>query len=106
MALLGDIMPSHSALLDDLNRQTAKIAWHSLQPYFAQGQVLFVAANLDLIEVAAMIASDQKAPVAELMQQKTLHKVTDAQALTWFEQQAKLWAVVIDPWVVVQEIKE
>jgi len=29
--------------------------------------------------------------------------VTDAQAITWFEQDAAVWAVVVKPWILVQE---
>ena len=74
-----------------------------LQRFFAQGHLIWVGAELDLIEVAHWIATDDAARVADAMDRGTLARASDDQAWQWLEQQAVLWAVVVKPWVLVQE---
>ena len=85
-----------------INLETSRIAWSELQRFFAAGTAVYVAANLDLIEVATRIADDDKAQVQQWMQQGLLGQVSDEQARAWFEVDAELWAVVVKPWVLVQ----
>lgn len=87
-----------------INLETSRIAWSELQRFFAAGTAVYVAANLDLIEVATRIADDDKAQVQQWMQQGLLGQVSDEQARIWFEGDAELWAVVVKPWVLVQPI--
>ena len=37
---------------DKVNLETSKIAWQELQRFFASGAAVFVASELDLVEVA------------------------------------------------------
>jgi hypothetical protein len=85
-----------------LNLETARIPWSELQRHFASGAMIFVRDDLDLIDVAARIASDDKQAVAQWLEQQRISKVTDAQAAMWFEADAALWAVVVRPWILVQ----
>ena len=61
-----------------------------------------VAAELDLIDVGARIAADDKASVQDWMKAELLHRVSDAQAMQWLAQDALLWTVVVKPWILVQ----
>jgi hypothetical protein len=85
-----------------LNQETAKMAWRELQRYFAAGMVIAVSDELDLVDVAARIANDDKASVAQWMAERRIEKVSDAQAGAWFEADASLWTVVVKPWILVQ----
>ncbi len=87
-----------------LNLETAQVAWTSLQRFFAQGSVIWVAASLDLIDVAQHIAYDDSEQVQLWMAENKLAHVTDAQAKQWLEADAWLWSVVVKPLVLVQEI--
>ena len=87
-----------------LNRETAKIDWQSLAPFFATGQMLHLAKGNDLIEAAAAIAEDDAKKVKALQAANALSNASDQQAQQWHEQNATLWAVVIKPWVLVQEV--
>ncbi len=91
-----------AALRDELNQQTAQMRWTELQRYFAGGSVIAVAAELDLIDVAARIAADDKASVQTWMNVGLLARASDAQATAWLEQDALLWTVVVKPWILVQ----
>ena len=88
-----------------LNLQTAKIAWSELLRSFAAGKVVYVDQSLDLIEVAAAMHRDDTGRIARLMASGRVALVSDAQALAWTNISADLWAVVVSPWVLVQELK-
>ncbi|MDP3932956.1 MAG: DUF2288 domain-containing protein, partial [Methylococcaceae bacterium] len=88
---------------EKVNLETSQIAWKELQRFFANGSAVFVAPDLDLVEVAYQFSIDNKDQVADWLQNKQIGLVTDAQAITWFEQDAAVWAVVVKPWILVQE---
>ena len=89
-----------------LNSETSQIAWHELQRFFASGLAIYISSEIDLVEVAYQFSKDNKKQVDQWMQDKQVMRVEDAQALTWFEQDVMLWAVVVKPWVLVQEIQD
>ncbi|WP_295405394.1 DUF2288 domain-containing protein [uncultured Thiocystis sp.] len=86
-----------------LNQETARIPWRDLQRFFAQGKVIWVRDSLDLIEIALLIARDDARMIDAEMAQGSIVPVPDRQARHWFETNASLWAVVVKPWVLVQE---
>lgn len=86
-----------------LNGETSRMQWSALMRFFAAGTVIAVADTLDLIDVAASIASDDKTTVAQWMAQGLLGKVTDEQASEWVTTDPALWTVVVKPWILVQE---
>lgn len=94
--------------LDDIDRaqvnlETAQIGWRELQPYFARGATVAVDETLDLVDVAFQISKDNKQQVAEWMASGQIGRVTDKQALAWYEADALVWAVVARPYVLVQD---
>jgi len=86
-----------------VNLETAQIGWRELQPYFARGATVAVDETLDLVDVAFQISKDNKAQVAQWMDSGKIGRVTDEQALAWYEADALLWAVVARPYVLVQD---
>lgn len=92
-------------LHDKINRETARIPWAELDRHFAQGNVIFVSPELDLIDVAMHIAHDSKENVQRWMAEGRLYKVTDAQAQEWTEKKAELWTSVVSPFILVQPQK-
>ncbi|NLC00653.1 MAG: DUF2288 domain-containing protein [Pseudomonas formosensis] len=83
---------------------TARIDWKDLEPHFARGELLEVDASLDLVEVAQALIDDNSAAVKGWMQQNLLTSLADARAADWHQRDPEtLWAVVIRPWVLVQE---
>lgn len=86
-----------------LNTQTARIAWKELLRFFAAGTVIAVGEELDLVEVAIQISKDNKALIEQWMIEKRVNLVSDAQAKSWLETDATLWAVVVRPWILVQQ---
>jgi hypothetical protein len=87
-----------------VNLETSRIAWKELQRFFASGAAVWMSKELDLVEVAFQISEDNKTQVAAWMAAGQLAGVTDEQAKTWYEQDADVWAVVISPFVLIQEV--
>ena len=85
-----------------VNLETAQIAWKELQRFFASGAAIHVSDDLDLVEVAFQMSRDNAAQIQQWMVEGTLGNVTDEQAAAWFESDARVWAVVVSPWVLVQ----
>ena len=88
-----------------LNGETSRMPWKELQRFFAAGVVIAVDGRHDLVEVAARIADDDKDAVAQWLADGGIAKVSDAQASAWLDADASLWAVVVKPWILVQQEK-
>lgn len=88
-----------------INRETARLPWAELERHFAQGSVIFVSPELDLIDVAVRISHDDKDNIARWMSESKIGKVTSEQAQAWSEGQAVLWTSVVSPFVLVQQEK-
>lgn len=97
-------MQKHSLEELDLNAEIAKIHWHELQVHFARGRVIYIAPTLDLVNVAGEILQDNSQYIATLIEQEQIHAVTAEQAQQFYAHNQILWAVVLPPWVLVQEI--
>lgn len=89
-----------------VNLETSQIAWKELQRYFASGVALFVAPDLDLVEVAFQMSQDNAAQIREWMAAGQFGKVSDEQAAAWYEADAVMWAVVVSPYVLVQPMAQ
>ncbi len=85
------------------NLETSSIAWLELQRFFASGLVIKVSSTLDLVEVAYEFSVDNKTLVTEWISTGLVAHVTDQQALNWVEDDAEVWAVVVKPWILVQD---
>jgi hypothetical protein len=88
---------------EKVNLETSKIAWKQLQRFFASGSAVFVASSLDLVDVAYQFSIDNKNLVSQWMQNNQVALISDQQAINWAESDAKVWAVVVKPWILVQE---
>ncbi|MEJ6654562.1 MAG: DUF2288 family protein [Pseudomonas sp.] len=83
---------------------TAQIEWNALERHFARGELLVVDRVLDLVVVAQAFIDDDSEKVQSWMAHKQLAVATDEQAADWLERNPDtLWAVVIRPWVLMQE---
>lgn len=86
-----------------INSETARIPWLDLQRFFAAGKVMHVAADIDLVDVAYALEQDDVEQVKKWTDAMQLGPVSDTQARDWVSNEASLWAVVVKPWVLVQE---
>ncbi len=82
--------------------ETAKIAWSSLQKFYAAGRVIWVSDTLDLVEVAMKFVEDDIEAIQNILVCGKIEKLSQDKAKQWHEQHVELWATVIAPWVLVQ----
>lgn len=88
-----------------INSETARLPWTELVKHFASGTVVWVANELDLVDVAVRISHDDKATITQWMAQGNIAKVSDRQAREWLDSDASLWAAVVHPFILVQQEK-
>jgi hypothetical protein len=89
---------------EHLAGESGVISWPELQRHFARGVVLVAELPLDFLDVAMALAGDDVKITSEWMRSGRLHKATDDCARRWDENQARFRAVVVAPWVLVQEL--
>ena len=92
-----------NALYVKLLGETARITWEELQPFFARGALLWVAGEVDLVAVALAVAEDDQASVAAWLGSGHLARLEEDRAENLLARDPELWAVVVAPWVLVQE---
>lgn len=86
-----------------VNLETSQIPWQDLQRFFAAGLAIAVNDSLDLVEVAYQFSIDNKPLVEDWLNNNRLGPVSDQQAKTWLHNKTDVWAVVVKPWILVQE---
>ena len=92
-------------LIARLNGETAKIEWHQLQKHYATGSVVAVEQGFDLIKVAIALNQDDTKQVKQWLSEGMVSEVSDKQAQNWYDQNSLVWALVLPPFVLVQEVK-
>jgi len=96
-------MSSKNHTVQELHAETARITWQELEVHFARGVVIRVASDLDLVEAAVGFANDDKQAVECWINAGQVEHLGMETARDWNERGPELWAVVVAPWVVVQE---
>ncbi len=86
-----------------INSETARIPWRDLQRFFATGKTLYLTAELDLVKAAYAFQEDRTEQVDNWIKQEKITAVSTAQAKDWIENDSQVWAVVVKPWVLVQD---
>jgi hypothetical protein len=94
---------SQSPLYTKLLAETAKIGWSELERFFARGVLLRVARDLDLVSVAEAVANDDTTQVAQWLSAGLVERLQAETAADFAARDPDLWAVVVSPWVCVQE---
>jgi hypothetical protein len=92
-----------SPLYMKLLSETAKIGWVELERFFARGMLLRVARDLDLVSVAEAIAADDTQQVAQWLSSGLVERLQSETAADFAARDPELWAIVVSPWVCVQE---
>lgn len=87
-----------------LNLETAQLAWPELERHFARGDVIKVAVGVDLIDAALHIAENDAATVKVWLADGRIARAELADAEDWHARPPMFWAVVVAPWVLVQEV--
>ncbi|HKJ95712.1 MAG TPA: DUF2288 domain-containing protein [Gammaproteobacteria bacterium] len=86
-----------------LNAETGRVSWSELERHFARGALVTVRRGLDLVEVAAAFVEDDRNRVSGWMETGAVRTTSASDAQRWVKRDPTLWAVVVAPWVLVQE---
>ncbi len=89
-----------------LNGETARLTWSELQRHFASGAVIKVESGSDLVDMAVAVARDDTALVSTALEAGTVARASADDARRWERGDRSLLAVVVAPWVLVQEVEE
>lgn len=98
------MMTPSEILRAKLNLETAQLAWPELERHFARGHVIKVALGTDLVDTALHIAENNAATVQEWLAHGRIARAEMHDAEDWHARQPMFWAVVVAPWVLVQEV--
>ncbi|MDH5300374.1 MAG: DUF2288 domain-containing protein [Gammaproteobacteria bacterium] len=100
-------MSDHQQLVrQELNEQTAKIGWKELERHFARGVLVKVAAELDLVVVGEAMVRDDAKQLGVWASAGKVVRASEEDARRWVDNDTVFWAVVVAPWVLVQEVYE
>jgi len=86
-----------------LHGETAKVGWEELERFFARGMLVHVDAGMDLVTVAESMAEDDCEQFQRWMDDGVVGRLSDTRAREFSERRPDLWAVVVAPWILVQE---
>ncbi|HDS1737846.1 DUF2288 domain-containing protein [Pseudomonas sp. BP8] len=94
-----------STLYAKLLGETAIIEWKALERFWAKGDLIWVDPDLDLITVAAAMADNRSEIFAKWRGDGAVGTLSAEQALDLQTRDPEIWAVVVSPFVVMQEKK-
>ncbi len=94
---------STDELRQKLNLDTGQLDWTELQRYFARGVVIAVGAELDLVEVALKFTQDDRSAIENWLTDGQIKRADDDNARHWNQAEIVFWAIVVAPWLLVQE---
>lgn len=89
-----------------LHGETSKLPWSELEKHFARGVLFKVEKGLDILDVAIVIARDDKDSLKKWLDDGKVASVDSDDAKIWHETSVSLWTVVVAPFILVQEIKQ
>lgn len=95
--------PAREEIFARLNSETASVAWHEIERFFASGQLWRVAGDEDLVAVATGIAMDDKAGIQDLLAENRLVKVDSGFVQSECQPATEFWCVVVAPFVLIQK---
>ena len=99
-----DLELNAEELRQTLNIESGKCNWKEIQVHFARGMVVVIDPSLDLIDVSTKFIKDDKIAIENWMSEKKIWRATDEDAKRWVKDEPEFWAVVVPPWVLVQNI--
>ena len=99
-------MTEREILHAKLTLETAQLAWPELERHFARGDVVKVATGVDLVDAALLIAENNAAEAQIWLADGRIARAELSDAEDWHARQPMFWAVVVAPWVLVQEVQK
>ena len=94
----------HKELAQKLSSEVDECDWSMLEIHQKRGAVLVIDQQLDLVETAAFIATDNLEKISEWHFSGKLRKPTENEILEWDKDKYKKFAkfLIIQPYVLIQ----
>ena len=94
-----------SEQIESFKRDLAEVCWRELKIHLQRDAIITVSTTLDIITVAEAVANDNKAAVAEWIENSQLGKPTEDQLKSWEENQEKSFRMlIVQPFILIQDI--
>ena len=92
-------------LRSELAEALDEAEWEWLIPHVKRDIVIFVTADLDLLDVAVAFASDDTLSVQDWIGKQQLHKPFAEQLTAWnSDKTIRFQALIVQPYVLVKEL--
>ncbi|MDP3422003.1 MAG: DUF2288 domain-containing protein, partial [Thiobacillus sp.] len=104
LSLASEMASPSDILRAKLNLETAQLPGPELERHFARGSVIKVAPGTDLVDTALHVAENNAATVQEWLAEGRIARAQLSDAEDWHARKPMFWAVVVAPWVLVQEV--
>lgn len=89
---------------DDLALSVDEALWSWLRAHLGRGGLILVDNDLDLVEAAVKVASDDTGPIEEWISKGKIGKPSESQIHAWdADTQKKFSMLIISPYVLIQE---
>ena len=93
-------------LQERLRQDIADISWQDLLPHAKRDAIIVVKEELDLSEVGMAIAEDNTVSVKTWIGEQSISKPTTDQLANWNkEPQKQFTTLIVQPFVIVKEVK-
>jgi len=92
-------------MVESFKRDLAEVSWRELKIHLKRDAIIVVAADLDLIDVAVAVASDDKSLVEVWIGEDQLGKPTEEQLKSWEEESDyRFKMLIVQPFILVQNV--
>ncbi len=95
-----------SSLREKLRSEVLPCRWSDLRQHQRRGGLLLVRPDLDLLEVGVAMATDRADRVEVWLLTGRLVRPDDALASTFEERDPRFQFIIVQPWVLAQELLE
>ena len=94
-----------SEMVEKFKQDLAEVCWKDLRIHLQRDAIIIVAAELDLVDVATVVAKDDKVKVANWIGEGQLVKPTAEQINAWESALEKPFRVlIVQPFILVQMV--
>jgi hypothetical protein len=101
----GVIGDDDTSLPDKLDKYVGEVSWSYLLPHFKTGSLLFIATNLDIKTVGEALSQDDVEAVKAWRKSGDLLNPSQPHADYWADQEFTFRALVVSPFVLMQQVE-
>ena len=99
------VQDSNISADDQIDKYTGTVEWEYLEKHFESGSLVFVDESLDIKKVAKAISEDNKDQVSLWLGSGDLIKPSEHHANYWKKSKTSFTALIVPPFVLIQENK-